>query len=274
MTWWAVTVAPGDADPTRVAYHLALATGQAVEERPGGEVVGFLVDPGSFEALAAELRAAFGGSIGVRVEPVEPVDWSERWRDGVTVHQIGRLQVGPSWLLDPGPGRVVVDPEIAFGTGEHGSTRGALRLLDRYLEPGSRMLDVGSGSGILAIAAAQLGARSALGVDIDPDAEPVAAANAERNGVGDRVRFLAGDAGLLLPLLGSVEVVAANILRSANTALLPAIRAALEPDGVGVFAGMEATERDLFLAPLAAAGLRAIDEVVDAGWWSVAARRP
>lgn len=273
MTWWAVLVAPGDADPTRVAHHLALATGQAVEERPGGDVVGFLADPGPFEALAAGLRAAFGGNIGVRVEPVEPVDWSQRWRDGVTVHQIGRLHVGPSWLLDPGPGRVVVDPEIAFGTGEHGSTRGALRLLSRTLEPGSRMLDVGSGSGILAIAAAQLGARSAVGIDIDPDAEPVAAANAERNGVGDRARFLTGDAGLLLPLLGPVEVLAANILRSTNTALLPAIRQALEPGGVGVFAGMETPERDLFLASLSAAGFRAIDEDVDAGWWSVAAQR-
>lgn len=274
MSWWAVLVEPGGADPALVAHHLARATGQAVEERAGGQVVGFLPDPAPARELTRALRAAFGAGLEVRVERVEPVDWSDRWKEGLEVRRVGRLTVGPSWLLEPGPGRVVVDPEMAFGSGEHGSTRGALVLLDRHLPPGGRMLDLGSGSGILAIAAAKLGARSAVGVEVDPEAEPIAVANAERNGAAAVVGFLTGDAASLLPLLGPVEVIAANILRTVNLTLLGAIRDALAPGGVAVLAGMEPAERELFLEPLARHGLAPVDEVTDAGWWSVAARRP
>ena len=146
-------------------------------------------------------------------------------------------------------------------------------LLDRHLRPGDRVLDLGSGSGILAIAAAQLGAARATGVELDPEVEPIALGNAARNGVADRVSFVTGDAAALAPLLGPVELIVSNILRSANTELLPAIAAALAPAGIAIFAGMEEDERELFLTALSGAGFARFDEAADEAWWGVAARR-
>jgi len=146
-------------------------------------------------------------------------------------------------------------------------------LLDRHLQPGDVVLDLGSGSGILAIAAARLGAARATGVELDAEAEPVALGNALRNGVADRVDFVTGDALALAPLLGPVELVLSNILRAANVELLPAIAAALAPEGVAIFAGMEREERELFLPALAEAGFVWLDEAADGAWWAVVARR-
>jgi ribosomal protein L11 methyltransferase len=272
MTGWTVEVGPGAERPDLVARCLVELTGRAAEERPGGVVVGYLADPAPASGLAARLRSRFGPDLAVRLRPADPVDWSVRWRDGMEVRRVGRLAIGPSWLLEPGPGRVVVDPAMAFGTGEHGSTRSALALLDRLVRPGSVVLDLGSGSGILAIAAVQLRARRAFGIELDPEAASVAEANAARNRVDDRVAFLTGDAGLLLPLVGPADLIVANILRTANLALLVPMRRALAPAGVAVLAGMESAEREGFLEPLRAAGFVAGEEVLDQGWWAVAAR--
>jgi ribosomal protein L11 methyltransferase len=166
----------------------------------------------------------------------------------------------------------VLDPETAFGSGEHGSTRAALTLLEQLLEPAQRVLDLGSGSGILAIAAVKLGAARAIGIEIDAEANEVANRNAERNGVLGRARFLDGDADVLAPLVGPAEVILSNILRTANTALLPVISKALAPSGVAIFSGMERGEAPEFLQALGKAGFRPIQETVDAGWWGVAAK--
>jgi ribosomal protein L11 methyltransferase len=209
--------------------------------------------------------------------PLDDVDWSVRWREGLGPRHFGRLTVVPSWIpeaIKPDQTTVVLDPETAFGSGEHGSTRAALRLLERRLRPGDRVLDLGSGSGILAIAAIKLGARVAIGIENDAGANEVARRNAERNGVEARVEFLDGDAAALAPLAGPVDLLLSNILRRVNTALLPSIVAALSGDAIAIFSGMEESEAELFLPPLAAAGLAPIDEVRDTGWWAVAARRP
>jgi len=97
----------------------------------------------------------------------------------------------PSWIEPPADGgpTVVLDPESAFGSGEHGSTRAALTLLERHLRPGDRVLDLGSGSGILTIAAAKLGAASAIGIENDAEANPVARRNAAHNDVTAAVTF-------------------------------------------------------------------------------------
>ena len=173
--------------------------------------------------------------------PLDKVDWSIRWRDGLAARQFGRLVVTPSWIpvaRGPDEPTVVLDPEMGFGTGEHGSTRGALTLLERHLAPGDRVLDLGSGSGILAIAAAKLGAASAIGIEMDDESNPIARQNAERNAVAGVVHFLDGDAALLAPLAGPAELILSNILRNVNVTLLPVIHRSLAPNGIAIFSGM------------------------------------
>jgi len=275
MTWYAIDVrAPADAHDAVVAW-LVSRTGQAVEERGDGTVVSFAESEAAADALIAELRAETGVGVEAERRALDEVDWSTRWRDGIESRRFGRLTVTPSWLPAAAAGdelTVVLDPENAFGSGEHGSTRAALVLVERLVHPGDRVLDLGSGSGILAIAAVKLGAAGAVGVEVDEEANEVARRNAERNAVADRVEFLEGDAGVMGPLLGPVRVVCSNILRSVNTLLLPAIHASLVPGGVAIFSGMEEPEEKLFLPELARAGFTVVDEARDSGWWAVAAR--
>lgn len=274
MTWWAVEVRAAPDDRAGVAEWLVRHTGQAVAEQDDGLLVGYAPDEAAGQALGSALSAAGHSATLEAVRPVQDVDWSVAWRAGLAPRTIGRLTIVPSWCEVPaGAGPIVrLDPGTAFGTGEHGSTRGALALLDRHLAPDALVLDLGSGSGLLALAAVRLGARRAVGIENDAEAVPVAIENAERNGLDDRVAFLEGDAGDLAPLVGPAGLVVSNILRDANTSLLPAIRAALTADGIAVFSGMEAPEAPLFRTALDQAGFEVVEEVVDAGWWSVAAR--
>jgi ribosomal protein L11 methyltransferase len=274
MTWCAVRVQGPESDKDAMAAWLVGHTGHAVQEQDDGSLVSFAESESAGHALVNSLQDVFGSHATGEVRPLPTIDWTDRWRDGLGPRRVGRLTITPSWAdgTEPTGETIVLDPETAFGSGEHGSTRSALVLMDRLLRPGIGVLDLGSGSGILTIAAAKLGARRATGIEIDPEALPVAEKNAARNGVTDRVAFLLGDARALAPLLGPVELVVSNILRTANVTLLPAIAASLAPGGCAVFAGMEAPERGLFLEALKCAGYAAADETTDEGWWAVAAR--
>jgi ribosomal protein L11 methyltransferase len=277
MTWWAIDVRTPPEARAKLGEWLVARTGQAVEERDDGTLVTFAPDEHAADELIAEIGQAVGGfAPETSRRKVDPVDWSTRWRDGLGSRSFGRLTVAPSWAPAPngaGGPIVVLDPETAFGSGEHGSTRVALSLLERLVQPGGLVLDLGSGSGILAIAAVKLGAARAIGIENDPEANVVAACNASRNGVEGVVEFLDGDAGDLAPLLGPAGLILSNILRSANTALLPAIASALDAGGTAIFSGMEVAEAPLFLPALESAGFTVLEERTDTGWWGVAARR-
>lgn len=273
--WWRIAIECRPEDTDLVAAALVVATGQGVEEPDAGVLLTVATSEAEAKGVVQDLAERFVGLDG-SVTPLEPVDWSVRWRDGIRTRTFGRLTLTPSWLpvaVGDDEALVVLDPESAFGSGEHGSTRAALTLLERHLRPGQRMLDFGSGSGILAIAAAKLGAASAIGIEVDDESHPIAEANAEKNGVQDRVTFLVGDAGELGVLAGPAEVVCSNILRTVNVLLLPSIEKALVPGGLAIFAGMEDAEEDLFLPVLERHGFTVVDDVHDAGWWGVAARR-
>ncbi len=274
--WWHLSVSCRPEDTDAVAAAIVAATGHGAEEPEPGVLSTALPTAQDAKRLVGTLAEQFADLEG-SVTELEPVDWTVRWRDGITTRRFGRLVLTPSWLpLVPDEAEVVVtlDPETAFGSGEHGSTRAALTLLERHLRPGQRMLDFGSGSGILAIAAARLGAVGAVGIEVDDTAIPIAEANAERNECSDRVTFLLGDAGELHRLVGPVDLVCSNILRLVNMLLLPAITEALQPGGLAIFSGMEETERELFLPVLLEAGWTVRDEMVDGEWWAVAGERP
>jgi ribosomal protein L11 methyltransferase len=274
QTWWRISVDCRPEDTDAVAAALVAATGQGVEEPAEGRLLTVETSEERAKQVVGELVATFPALEGI-VTPLDPVDWSTKWREGIITRRFGRLVVTPSWLPVTPEGREVVvtlDPESAFGSGEHGSTRAAMTLLERHLKPGDRVLDFGSGSGILAIAAAKLGAVTAIGIEVDDESHPIAEANAEKNGVSDRVTFLVGDAGELGVLAGPAEVLCSNILRTVNTLLLPSIQKALVPGGIAIFAGMEDMEEELFRPVLERAGFTIVDDVHDAGWWGVAAR--
>ena len=277
MSWWAIDVRPEPHRRDRVGAWLVARTGHAVEEREDGTLVTFAEDERAADALIAALASEEDSALETARRPLEAVDWSTRWRDGLGPRRFGRLTVVPSWVEPPdtrGDPIVVLDPESAFGSGEHGSTRAALTLLERYVRSGHRVLDLGSGSGILSIAAVKLGAASAVGIESDPEANAIAWRNAKRNNAAGAVHFIDGDAGDLAPLLGPADIVVSNILRTVNTALLPAILSAVRPGGLAIFSGMETPEAEVFRPALAAAGWSVREETVDAGWWAVAALRP
>jgi len=274
MSWWAVNVRIAPERRESIGAWLVARTGHAVEERDDGTLVGFAEDEAAAERLSLAVAREAGAPVDVSRRALDSVDWSTRWRDGLGPRRVGRLTVAPSWAAPAGDEPlVVVDPETAFGSGEHGSTRSALLLLERHLRPGERVLDLGSGSGILSIAAAVLGASRETGVELDAEANRVAAGNAGRNHVTDRVRLLGGDDADLAALLGPCELVISNILRSVNIRLLPAILSALAPQGIAILAGMEGAEAPIFRPVLTGAGFTVLDEALDADWWAVAARR-
>lgn len=228
----------------------------------------------SAEALTARIRAAVPAA-EVTSRPISNVDWSEAFRRGVGAHQIGTLTVAPPWLaerLDPSS-TVIIDPAMAFGTGEHASTRGALRLLEGALRRGDRVADLGAGSGILAIASAKLGASRVAAIENDPQAIGNLQENIDRNGVGDVVTVLEGDAGTLLPLVAPVEMITANIVSSVITQLLPVIERALTIRGRVIVAGIMIEERDAVREEFAREGWRVAREDLEAQWWAAGLER-
>jgi ribosomal protein L11 methyltransferase len=210
----------------------------------------------------------------VEVTRLPDVDWSERWKDHARVYRIDALTVTPPWLAPQAPpDAIVIEPAMAFGTGDHPTTRRMLRLLQPEIRPGDFVADLGAGSAVLSIAAAKLGASRVAAVEIDADAIGNAESNVRVNGVEHQVQVIHGDAAVLLPLLAPVRVILANIISSVLVELLPAMDAALTPDGAMILSGVLHAERAHMLSVLEGAGWRAADEDTEGEWWAVTAHR-
>ncbi len=192
--------------------------------------------------LVEELRRAMEGfpAVELSARPIFERDWAVSWREFFGVVETGgRVVVVPSWAEhEPAPGQLVIrlDPGQAFGTGHHETTRLCLAMLDLLVHPGCRVLDVGTGSGILAIAAVLLGAERVDAVDIDPIAAEVAARNCAANGVAERVRVRAGTVSA--EEVGEYDLVIANISPDANIGLMPAFGRAVRPGGDLLLSGV------------------------------------
>jgi len=270
--WLSVRVRPG-ADREAVVAALFAAGGQALQE-VGDELLTQLPDSTDTESLVRAVRAG-SPDAEVQIAVAPDVDWLSEWKRGARVQELGMITIVPPWLAE---GRdathtVVIEPAMAFGTGDHATTRGVVRLLQRVLRPGDVVADLGAGSAVLSIAAAKLGAARVAAIEIDPDAMGNAEENVVRNDVGDRVTVIEGDATVLLPLVAPVRMVLANIIAEVLRELLPVIDAALTRDGVAILSGILLDERESMLDTLRRAGWSVIAEDTEDVWWSVAVRR-
>ena len=176
-----------------------------------------------------------------------------------------RLAVVPSWQqYDTDRVKLILDPGLAFGTGGHETTSLCLEALDEQVRGGERVLDIGTGSGILAIAALKLGAGSAEGVDIDPMCVRTAGENAARNGVADRFKVLVGD--LSDKASGQYNIITANIVAAAILSLAPHVPVLMAPDARFIASGIIDERKDEVLAGLRAAGLAPVEVKEKRGW--------
>ena len=230
----------------------------------------------ALESFAAEICAIFPGAPPPRIEthPVPESDWAENWKQHFPPIAVGeRLFVHPPWI-DAVPSNragVVIDPGMAFGTGQHASTRGCLILLERALDsrPGAIVADIGAGSGILAIAAAKLGASEVWATDIDPTACRIAADNIRSNDVEAVVHVRAS----LEDFPSRVDVIVANLLGGLLIELAPVMRERLRPRGVVIGAGLRTDEEASVDAAWRAAGFVPVQRYEEDGWVTLMSRR-
>jgi ribosomal protein L11 methyltransferase len=210
-----------------------------------------------------------------RIRRLATEDWAEAWKRHYHTLRIGdRLVIAPSWekpSLRPGEKLIKLDPGMAFGTGAHPSTQLALRLLEKYLRPRSVVLDVGTGSGILAIAAVKLGATRVIATDIDPEAVRTAEENARLNEVRGSITLHVNS----VVDSGRYELVLANILADviADLLLHAHLAARVTPDGVLILSGIIKQRRETVELALRATGMKVMDEVDDGDWVALAAKK-
>ena len=251
----------------------------------------WVADTAAGRAAAAALREelqryatlAAGGTelraIGpLEVRSIADADWRTRWRADFPVVRVGRIVIRPPWLEAEAQEHdvvVTVDPGQAFGTGLHPTTQLALHGLSHWAEAGTLqdlsahgagLLDVGTGSGILLIAALRLGARRATGIDIDELAVAAATENLARNGLADRATIRLGS----LPVAeGATPLVVANLVATLQVELAPQLAAAVAPGGRLLSSGLLAARAPDAIAALASHGLTLV-RTWDDGDWSAA----
>lgn len=209
---------------------------------------------------------------GGRWEVEEPRDWLSEWKRELGTVRVGRIVIAPSWIdHSPLPDDItlLIDPEQAFGTGHHATTRRCLELLQSLEVVAREVLDVGTGSGILALAAERLGASRTVGIDTDPTAVEVAAANAARNAVTPELR------------VGSVEVaettfdlVLANLVTGTILDLASDLVAVTRPDGHLILSGIRADRGPEVIELLAQLGTVLLERVEEDGWLALLLSRP
>jgi ribosomal protein L11 methylase PrmA len=237
----------------------------------------------SRDAAARALASAFGTHLYVESISVDDQDWAARSQAQLTAVTIGCLVVAPPWDWssgsdprtgrgsevgaprrvtvrgsDPMIARVVIQPSMGFGTGHHATTRLALMALQNLPLDGRSALDIGCGSGVLAIAAVGLGARSATGIDIDPDALENARENAALNEMGDRVTFEQGD---FREISRRADIVMANLTGGLLERSAAKLAGTVEPGGALIISGFMESEKDVVVPALQSRlELRAIEQ--------------
>ena len=292
--WYEITAQTPPALVEEVtALMIAVAPGGITVEQPVdilGPEMGFRVRGGEPVLLKAYVPSSELGavlisdlrngmeaypSVQLTAKPIYEQDWAVSWREFFGVVETGgRVVVVPTWVEHhPKPGQVIVrlDPGQAFGTGHHETTRLCLAALDGLARPGITMLDVGTGSGVLSIAAVKLGVPSVVAIDIDPIAAEVAVRNCEANGVAMQVAVSAGTLSTEDP--GRYGLVVSNISTPANTALAPIFGAVLEPAGDLLLSGILSSDSEGVLSAMREQGFEVVAITEERDWCCIHLRR-
>ena len=238
------------------------------------------------EKLLDDLKGRKGeafGSLKLTKKPLAETNWEESWKDNYPPQVLGeKLVVIPYWLEDYDLGGrlpVILDPGLTFGTGAHPSTQMVMEVMERVLKSGDSCLDLGSGSGILSIAALRLGAKSAVGVDIDPKAEDIARENAAYNGFGEaEFTALTGnvteDTALMARLQEKrYDIVLVNIVADVIIALAPVLPALLDESSALILSGILDVRLNDVLTALKEAGLSVLEIHGKEDWRCIAAKK-
>ena len=220
--------------------------------------------------------------LSMTVAPLAEVDWEESWKDNYPPQEVGeKIVVLPYWLAEEETERVkvILDPGLTFGTGAHPSTQMVMEKMEEVVKPGFKCLDLGSGSGILSIAALRLGAASAVGIDIDPKAEDIARENAAYNGFGSPAfTALTGnvteDKALMEKLAADeYDLVLVNIVADVIIGLSPVLPNFLTDKSTLICSGILDVRLEEVCAALEAAGLTVTAVKAKEDWRSVTARK-
>lgn len=218
-----------------------------------------------------ERLSRLGIPFTVRAESLEREDWENSWKNYYEPVQITpRIGVCPSWLSCDLEGKVIkIDPGMAFGSGTHETTVLCLEALSDGVKGGETVLDVGTGSGILAIAALLLGADNALGIDIDPGAVKVAGENAALNGVEDRFSARTGD--LASGITGQYDIITANIVANMVMKLSGDVRKLLKKGGLYISSGIISERKDEVISCLGDLGFKILKVREKNSWVAIEA---
>ncbi len=214
------------------------------------------------------------GRLEIETTVVDDGQWKDSYKDHFkTIDLTDNIIVKPSW--EPVPENntkkiLELDPGMAFGTGDHATTSMCAVLMDEAGCEGKKVLDIGTGSGILAIAADLLGASDILGVDIDPSAVEVAIENAEVNGCGDNVRFIEGD--LTKGIDFRADIVVANLMAEMVVMLISSVREHMLPEGVFISSGILVEKKDMVIKALDKAGFETVKVMKKGEWCAILAR--
>ena len=241
------------------------------------KITGYLPDDDDFDQKLDQIKSGidqirqFGldpGQYQIKTSSVKEEDWATAWQAFYKPTKIGdRVVIVPIWEdYKPSDQEVIVkmDPGMAFGTGTHETTYLCLEVLDKSIKGGERVLDVGTGSGILGIGAILLGAGEVEGIDIDPTAVKVAKENAQLNGVADKFKVIVGD--LSDKATGKYDIIVANIVANAVMMLSETIKNFLKEGGLYITSGIIDTRKDEVVAKLQSLGLKILKIHEKNGW--------
>ena len=257
--------------------HVDLIEQELLDKPRDTVIIHMYLEPGASPVETLALIAARMETAGIpytsETEGVEQEDWQNGWRKYYHPMDVGqRLAIVPSWQdYDTDRVKLILDPGLAFGTGGHETTSLCLEVLDERVKGGERVLDIGTGSGILAIAALKLGAAVAEGVDIDPVAVRTAGENAALNGVADKLTVLVGD--LSDKASGKYDIITANIVANAIMSLAPAVPGLMADDAVFIASGIIDSRKDEVIAALEAAGLAVLEVKEKRGWECIVCKK-